>query len=119
MEHEAAQALFSDYLDDELSAPDRATVEAHLSGCERCREELNDLRKTLAALRGSKVELAAEPSPAFLDNLRSQINVRSRGRFFSGKKRSYRVEIASLVTLLLATTLYVILSLVSPMWLVR
>ena len=119
MDHEAAQASFSDYLDGELAAPERQRVDEHLKGCDACRADLDDMRRTLAALRGAKVEAAPEPSPEFLDNLRSQINTRSKGRFFSGKKRSYKVEIASLITLVLATTIYVVLSLFSPMWFVR
>jgi anti-sigma factor RsiW len=119
MDHEAAQALFSDYLDGELAAAERAQVDAHLADCIPCRSELEDMKRTLAALRGAKVEAPPEVSPEFMDELRSQIRTRSKGRFFGDKKRSYRVEIASLVTLLVATTLYVILSLVQPMWLVR
>ncbi len=119
MDHEAALASLSDYLDGELGTTERERVDAHLSGCDACRAELEDMRRTLSALRGAKVEAAPEPSPEFLDNLRSQINTRSKGRFFSGKKRSYKVEIASLIALVLATTIYVVLSLVSPMWFVR
>lgn len=123
MDHAAAQALFSDYADDELSAADRARLDEHLHGCEACRGELATFESTLAALRANKAEASADLGPEFMDNLRSQIRVRSRGRFFGdpsqAKKRSYRIEIASLITLLLATTIYVVLSLVEPMWLVR
>jgi anti-sigma factor RsiW len=42
--------LLSPYLDDELSAPDRAAVEAHLRECAKCPERLADLKATQAAM---------------------------------------------------------------------
>ena len=38
----------SEYLDDELSAAGRATVDAHLQVCEACAEELDSLRRIVA-----------------------------------------------------------------------
>lgn len=42
--------LWADYLGDELSAVDRATVESHLEACAACRAEFEADRGTLAAL---------------------------------------------------------------------
>ena len=42
--------LLSPFLDDELSAPDRAAVEAHLRECAKCPERLADLKATQAAM---------------------------------------------------------------------
>ncbi len=50
-----------------------------------------------------------------MDSLRAQIRTRSRGRFFGERKRSYRLEIASLVTLVIALAIYVALHLARPM----
>lgn len=38
----------SDYLDDELAAPDRAAIDAHLHVCDACAEELDSLRRIVA-----------------------------------------------------------------------
>jgi anti-sigma factor RsiW len=38
----------SDYLDDELGASDRATIDAHLHVCAACAEELDSLRRIVA-----------------------------------------------------------------------
>jgi anti-sigma factor RsiW len=114
--HAAAEAKFSDFVDGELSAAERTELEQHLAGCERCRAELESFKKTLSAVHGAH---AAAPSAEFMDSLRSQIRERSRGRFFSGKRRNYRLEIASLVTLLIAVTIYVVLSMLQPIWLLK
>jgi hypothetical protein len=68
-------------------------------------------------MHGGAASPSASPSPEFMDTLRSQIRDRSRGRFFGGRRRSYRLEIASLITLLIAVTVYVALSMLQPMWL--
>ena len=50
---EHPELLLSAYQDDALSSAERATVRAHLDGCDRCRGRLDDLRATsrlLAAL---------------------------------------------------------------------
>src|SRR5262245_27924228 len=44
----------SDYLDDELSAGERAAVEAHLAGCAECARVLADLKRVVA--RAQNVE---------------------------------------------------------------
>ena len=46
--HDAVNDRLSEYLDDELSADERATVDAHLRACVRCRADLDGLR-TVAA----------------------------------------------------------------------
>jgi hypothetical protein len=52
--HQEISAKLSDYLDDELTPPERHAVEAHLQECEECAATLADLRRitgTAAALR--------------------------------------------------------------------
>lgn len=112
IDHERAEALFSDAVDETLPAAERAALDAHLAGCERCRGELEAFKRTIAAIHGAAREA---PSPEFMDSLRAQIRTRSRGRFFGERKRSYRLEIASLVTLVIALAIYVALHLARPM----
>ena len=50
MNHETVQDLLSSYLDGDLSAEERAEVEAHLEGCDACREEYELLKLTVEAL---------------------------------------------------------------------
>ena len=116
-EHEQAQSEFSDYVDGELAAPARAAVDQHLAGCAACRAELASFQSTIAALHGAAhaAPSSATPSPEFMDSLREQIRTRSKGRFFGGRRRGYRLEIASLVMLVVAVTIYVALQLASPM----
>ncbi|HEX4823677.1 MAG TPA: anti-sigma factor [Candidatus Polarisedimenticolaceae bacterium] len=47
--------LLSAYLDGELTATDRADVDAHLAACSECREHLLSLRALTAALHGESV----------------------------------------------------------------
>ena len=42
--------LVTDYLEDSLPAPQRKRFEAHLRDCERCEDELDQMRATLRAL---------------------------------------------------------------------
>jgi tetratricopeptide (TPR) repeat protein len=48
MNTDAFTNRLSDYLDDELSAEERATVESHLAACAECRTTLNELRGVVA-----------------------------------------------------------------------
>lgn len=115
MDHEAAQALFSAYVDGELTAAERAVVHEHLAGCAPCTTELASFRSTLEAMRGA---VPVAPPDAFMDELKAQIRTRSRGRFFGQRRGGYGLEIASLVTLLIAVGVYVLLSVMQPTWLV-
>lgn len=45
MNCEMAEDNLSAYLDDMLDSPERATIQAHLDGCSRCREILDDYRR--------------------------------------------------------------------------
>lgn len=47
-------ALLCDYLDGELTAPQRRVVAAHRRSCLPCAQVLASLERTLAALRGLK-----------------------------------------------------------------
>jgi len=55
-----AVELMSDYVEGALSAPDRARLETHLSGCPHCTEYLAQLRVALNALGEVKAEDLSE-----------------------------------------------------------
>jgi anti-sigma factor RsiW len=61
-----AVELVTDYLEDALSARDRARFEAHLAECPHCREYLKQMRATIAAV--GRVE-AEPPPPEVCDDL--------------------------------------------------
>jgi anti-sigma factor RsiW len=115
MDHEAAEALFSAYADGELRGEEKAAFEAHLAGCAECRAELASFEETLRAVHEAP---PVAPPDEFVDALKARIHERSRGRFFA-RKRGYGLEIASLVMLAIAVTVYVVLRMADPSWLVR
>lgn len=86
--------LLPDFLHDRLGADERAVVEAHLRGCELCREELTFLRGLRASLRRAPsvdVDRIAAAIPAYRAPAR-QLTTRSWGGW----------RVAAAVTLLAA-----------------
>ena len=76
--HNRIRTLLSSYIDDQVSADEAARVEAHLAGCDECREELESLRMTVQLLselpvlelpRSFALETAPEPEPSFAGRL--------------------------------------------------
>ena len=59
MNCEKARANISDYVDGELSPSDSAALNRHLLGCEKCKAEVETLRKAISALEG----LPSIPAP--------------------------------------------------------
>lgn len=55
------RAQMSFYLDDELQGSERATLEAHLSACEACRQLFDSERRFLDIIRGSRPLHIAPP----------------------------------------------------------
>ena len=83
MNCDVVSELFAAYLDNELTPEERSRVEAHLSGCSRCGEELKVLGNTQNNLRlalKSTVE-TIEPSPQAWDVVRELIE--SSGSFWA------------------------------------
>lgn len=60
MTHEEAQLLLAAYLDDELSADQRAQVEEHTRGCSACAREVARMREASASLRQFRDEKLGE-----------------------------------------------------------
>ena len=74
--------LFTAYLDGEVTADEREQIQAHLSACPRCREELEALITTRSQLRQAlKVTAAgATPSPQAWVGLRQRLEAEQQPR---------------------------------------
>jgi anti-sigma factor RsiW len=70
MNHEEAQPLLEAYFDHELGVADAVPLEAHLEGCERCREWLRERRALRARLRATP--LRYRPPPGLDESLRAR-----------------------------------------------
>lgn len=67
-----AVALMSDYLDDRLSARERARLERHLAACPHCTEYLAQLRMTVdLAADAAAAELSDDALEALVDVYRA------------------------------------------------
>lgn len=71
MTHVAASQRLSAYLDDELSAGERRSVDAHLRTCATCRRDLADLQR-VKALLGALPEV--EPPAGLFADVRRQLD---------------------------------------------
>ena len=60
---EETRALMSDYVDGELDAESRRSVERHVRFCHRCHTVLGNLRQTLGRLRGLQSSKPAGEDP--------------------------------------------------------
>ena len=83
-DHDDVQMLLSAYLDGEVTAAERATVEGHLEECDACAAELEALRSTVIAVAAMP---PARPPDDFVDGVQRAIRHRSRGRWFDGDGR--------------------------------
>jgi len=71
MKCEEYQELFTDWLDDRLSAADRAKLEQHIAECPACREELAVIQHTWDIMGEMK---APEPSADMQVNFQAMLN---------------------------------------------
>jgi len=107
VEHDEAQALFSDFVDDELDDGVRTSLEGHLEGCASCREALDAFKATVSGLRRLS---APPPAEDILAQVQQKIRKRSRGRYFrrgfalTGYRFPY--EVLALLMLLLLLVVY-------------
>ena len=74
--HEEWTDRLSEYLDDELPAADRRSVDEHLAGCASCRAVLEDLRRVVA--RAQHLE-RRPPSAELWDGVSRRIRADVRG----------------------------------------
>ncbi|HEX29015.1 TPA: hypothetical protein ENG04_02910 [Candidatus Poribacteria bacterium] len=64
------RGLLSEYIDGDLSPELHVAISAHLSGCERCRREIEELRRTVELVREEEIPM---PSESHFDELWSGI----------------------------------------------
>ncbi len=111
--HKRTTEAFSAYVDDELPPNERAHVDEHLATCIQCRVSLERFRRTVGRLGALK-----RPAPGnFLEGIQTQINRRSRGRFFGKRFMLFgRIpfEWLSLATIVAMLVYYIVFLQTSP-----
>jgi anti-sigma factor RsiW len=111
--HKRTTEAFSAYVDGELPPNERAHVEEHLASCIQCRVSLERFRRTVGRLGALK-----RPAPGnFLEGIQTQINRRSRGRFFGKRFMLFgRIpfEWLSLATIVAMLVYYIVFLQTSP-----
>ena len=85
----------SEYIDGELDEQSRRAIEGHLAGCEACRDELEDLRKTIAAVKS----LPTVPAPEELSS-RILAGIPERAKVRPLRLRMFRALAAAAVVVL-------------------
>lgn len=86
--HRKIQKLMYEYLHDELDQHDRAAVESHLASCERCQEELKELRAALTVVPGYTTQPSDRRTTEFWQSFASRIDTRIRQE--ANEKRTSR-----------------------------
>ena len=76
--HRTIQKLMYEYLHDELDRDDRAAVDSHLTSCERCQEELKELRAALNVLPGYTKQPGDQRTAEFWQSFAARIDSRIR-----------------------------------------
>ena len=90
------------YVEGLLDARERAHVDAHLAGCDRCRDEVAAMRSLLSAMRALPRDIAPDIDlrPGIRAALREREQAEQRRRW----SRSLRVPLAAAAVLLVAVT---------------
>ncbi|GEM_PF-3867916 len=111
MDHREAMELFSAYQDGDVTAEERASLEAHLAQCAACAQEWQRFREMVSSLSGL---LPITPPVDTVVQVKQKIRRRSAGRFFNtDNSLSTRFGVVSF-TLILAFMLgYLLLQAVS------
>ena len=111
MDHESAQALLSEYLEETLDPARRAELEAHLQACDTCRADLELLRRTLNLVK-------AMPRPEAPANFSSKVRRRLRRSGLGGASVTRWARLvpyeATLVVLLATVGALIIIQLLQP-----
>lgn len=71
-EHRWTHSHLSEYLDAELSPPERERVEEHVGVCPQCRRVLATLIRTLESIRGLRGEAPPGLADGVIDRLRGE-----------------------------------------------
>lgn len=80
MNCESAQRMVYEAVDRALSPEERRLLDAHLTGCERCRSEAAVLDALIETVETTP---AARPTEAFLSNVMAQLPAPSRSSWFA------------------------------------
>ncbi len=101
--------LLVPYLDGEVGAAERSEIEAHLAGCEKCRRELESVRRTQRVLRASFSSKAgnAEPPARAWEDLQPGLDIYRPSLLFLFRRRSWRIA---------ATVILVALTVAALLW---
>lgn len=81
MEHKAARKKLSEYIDGVLADEERVAIDAHLEGCENCRDALEELRTTVGHIKETE---EVEPPPWLASRIMAHV------REEAAKKESWR-----------------------------
>lgn len=108
MNHDEAKGLFSEYLEGELSEEKGEDLKKHLEGCEDCRKELEEFKKTVDVLSAFRVVQAPED---FESKVTSKLKRRSRRRDHDTSPLSHKVpfETICIIMLLILAAFYIML----------
>ncbi len=104
---EALEAQFSDYIDGEMSAEDKAAFEAKLAASPEARAAFEEFKKTIEAVSG----MHKMSAPQHFDHgVTETIHKRSAGRFFGRKAFGDRVpfELLAVVALGVMLAIYLV-----------
>ena len=107
MNHNDIRHKLSEYIDNALSASERAEVEAHLKSCQKCSDALEELRKTVEQVRQvEEIEPPAWMTQKIMAKVRSEAEEKKTWyqRFFF--PLSARLPIQAVAVLFLAVTAY-------------
>jgi ferric-dicitrate binding protein FerR (iron transport regulator) len=108
MDRDRARELFSRYRDDDLSAEERASLEAFLEADPDSRREWEEFQRTLDEVSGLHL---LQPPPGFAEAVEQKIRKRSRGRFFSEQRPTATwFAVVSFVLILFFVLAYLVLS---------
>ena len=114
MEHSRVRELFSDYLDGELADDLARELDSHLEGCEDCRNELEALKQTVAAVANLGPVKAPEGFTSKV-HLRLRRRMRHRPEMASTLEHKIPYETICLIMLAILAALYIILYLMPLM----
>jgi hypothetical protein len=96
MKCEEAEHLMMDYLDNSLDELRHNELEGHLENCERCLDEIKDLRKVLERMDSEKMEIPDESLKInFYHMLHNEINrTKEQDKNFQIKPQTGKVNLA-------------------------
>ncbi len=97
---ERLQENMAEYLDGVLSAEEQNTIETHLSSCERCRQEVQEIKQSLDWIKQTE---DISPPPALRHNVLKQLEREAnRKHYFQFPSWMTHAAVAALFIILLA-----------------